>query len=276
MRFITCIVLIFLSTVPLLAQETDSVTYTVSPDEESQTQDDAVTQEENTETESVSHTLVEPEALQKTVAYKSEKVAVRKFDRKKWKEIIGTTTYTSKKKPKKEEKEKEKNDITVPNIPWAGDGVKVVFYGLIFAIFALIIYFVVKNASSLDYKLRKNKLQIEDITKPIENIEALDVLSLLQQTLADGNFKLAVRLYYLGLLKKLNEAEIIVWKKDKTNHDYLTEIFSRDFFYDEIKALTRAYEEVWYGDHGINRETFEKLSVNFENVQQRITIPQSA
>lgn len=216
-----------------------------------------------------SHNILEPDELSKISEYRSEKVSIRKFDHEKWKKVIGKTSYGQKEPEKKEREEKN----TTPSIPWGGEVLKVIFYVLVFGIIALIIYLVARNSSSLDYKLKRNKLQGEDLAKPIENIEALDVDSLLRETLAAGNLKLAVRLYYLGLLKKLNEVGSIVWKRDKTNHDYLAELFSQNYFFEEIKILTLAYEEVWYGDHTITRERFDQLSLNFEAIDQKINMP---
>lgn len=274
MKFLSCIVLVFIAA-SVYAQD-DSVTtfeeneYSNPIDESTQ---DTESEDQPEEPAVPAHTLIAPENLPKTEEYKREKISVRKFDRQKWKEIVGKTVYTEKQERQKPEDEEKKESVSPVNLPWAAAILQPLFYVLIIGLIALLIYFVVRNSSSLSYRLRKDSLTGEDITKPIENIEELDINTPLQDALAAGNLKLAVRLYYLLLLKKLNEAEIISWKKDKTNRDYLDELFSRNYQYDEIRYLTRAYEEVWYGDHAITRELFDKISMRFENVREQINVP---
>jgi len=271
MKFLTCMVLVLVAG-SVYAQE-DSVSgsqedeYSNSLEE---TIGDTEDSEQSEESSTPEHTLIAPENLPRTAEYKTEKITIKKFDRQKWKEIVGKTVYTEKQVEQKKDDEDKAETPPPIDLPWATTLLQPLFYVLIIGIIALLIYFVVRNASSLTYRLKKDTLSPEDITKPIENIEELDVNTLLQDALAAGNLKLAVRLYYLSLLKKLHEAGIIDWKKDKTNRDYLDELFSRNYQYDEIRQLTRAYEEVWYGDHTISRELFDNVSTRFERVREQI------
>lgn len=269
MKFFAGIVFI-LTAASVYAQE-DSVN-TIQDSEYAYPVEEVTDNPDGQDENAVTHTLVAPENLPGTEEYKTEKITVKKFDRQKWKEIVGKTNYTEKQATQKSEDDAKPKDVPPVNLPWATKMLQPLFYVLIIGIIALLIYFVVRNASSLTYRLKKDTLQPEDITKPIENIEELDINALLQNALASGNLKLAVRLYYLALLKKLHEAGLIDWKKDKTNRDYLDELFSQNYQYDEIRHLTRAYEEVWYGDHAITRELFDNISRRFENVRDQITI----
>ena len=73
-----------------------------------------------------------------------------------------------------------------------------------------------------------------------------------------------------GLLKKLNEEGFIVWKKDKTNRDYLTELFSKPNYFEEVRRLTLAYEQIWYGDHTLPVESYQKLITEFKSIDQKL------
>jgi hypothetical protein len=81
-----------------------------------------------------------------------------------------------------------------------------------------------------------------------------------------------VRLYFLDLLKKLNENGVIVWTKDKTNRDYLSELFSKQFHFDEIRRLTLAYERVWYGEHIPTEESYRELRNDFQQTNQKLKV----
>lgn len=265
----------------LRAQEADTVLYDTEPETETVVEEESADYsdyEDDEESEETTHTLIEPGELSKTHEYSAEKIPVRKFDRDKWKQIVGKTNYNEKPEKEKEEaKEEEEEDSTAPPVttPWKSDGLRIVAYGIIIAFVAFILYYIFKNVS-LENKLNRKKIQAEDLAAPVENIEELDIHTLLRQTLAEGNFRLAVRMYFLGLLKKLNEGGVIVWKKDKTNRDYLTELFSKDYFFDDIRKLTLAYELVWYGEHVLSKESYEKLFAEFETIDQKLNTLQAS
>ena len=44
----------------------------------------------------ITHTTVEPKSLTGTQTYHADKINVRKFDRSKWKKIVGSTNYEEK------------------------------------------------------------------------------------------------------------------------------------------------------------------------------------
>jgi hypothetical protein len=96
---------------------------------------------------------------------------------------------------------------------------------------------------------------------------------LLAQARSAGNFKLAVRFYFLSILKKLHNSGIISWKRDKTNRDYLYELFSRNYYFEEIRRLTNSYEEVWYGEHVLTEESFQVLTEDFERIHDKLKTP---
>jgi hypothetical protein len=255
-----------------LAQDTDTTSYE-TVDEYVEATDDNSTEQDSTyaaeQAETPPQVVVDPKDLQTTRYYKDENIAVKKFDQKKLKEITGSANYEE----KPEEPDPAKKDFSMPKVaPWGGAILRLLAYVIIIGVIVALIYFVLKNIS-IDLKIRKENLAGIDITAPVENIEDLDTQALLAKALQDGNLKLAVRLYYLRLLQKLNENGIIHWKKDKTNRDYLSEIFSRDYHYEEVKKLTLAYELVWYGDHTLSAESFQGIIQSFETVHQKINIP---
>lgn len=207
------------------------------------------------------HQLRKPESLETTRAYRQADRPVRTFDDARWKEIVGEQDYN--------EKPVIKPEFDGPSIAWAGPIVKVIAYALVIALVSAAIWYVVRNIT-FDVRVEREKIQNEDLEKPLENIEVLDIEGLLEQAKREGNFRMAVRLYYLGLLRRLNSLGKISWKKDKTNRDYLAEVFSVGFYYAEIQKLTLSYEEVWYGDHTLKDDAFELLKEKFEEVYQKI------
>lgn len=255
--------LFILAFIPGIALAQDSYDTTIISDENSYTEEGV--QEYDVQ-------AVEPSTLPATREYTEKEIDVQKFNKSEWEKIVGSTDYTEQKKKiePKEEKEEKKSSVSTPDVttPWSGDGLKVVFYVLVIAIVLLILWAVLKNMS-FDVRLRKTTV-IEDAVTNIENIEEIDIDGYLKKARAEKNYRLAIRLYYLGLLKRLNENNLIAWKKDKTNLDYLSELFNRDFHYDEIRRLTLAYEEVWYGERNANEEVFQRVIAGFETMFGKI------
>jgi hypothetical protein len=251
-----------------VAQDTDSVGYTETETETTTDNNEYNYDEysEEAETEAVPHTLKSPEELSQTKQYQEEKLPVKKFDEKKWKKIVSDTDYNEEPpKPEKEEKSDPREPMSFGN--WNSDILRVMAYVCIIGVIIFILYAVTKNIKPGS---PKRKITEEtDTAAHVENIEDLDVNTLLQKTIADGNFRLAVRLYFLGLLKELNQQGFIIWKKDKTNHDYLSELSVKDFYYDEVRKLTLAYEQVWYGEHRLTNESYRQLFTEFETLHQK-------
>lgn len=271
---VSLLILLFCSCLVVVAQEADSVVYgEAEPGEQEFVVDTTVANNEynydeysDEESTEVPHTLKSPEELSQTKQYQEEKLNVKKFDEKEWKKIIGDTDYNEEPpKPEEEQKSDPREPMSFGN--WNSDILRVMAYVCIIGVILFILYAVTKNIKPGSPRL-KNSDEI-DTSAHVENIEDLDVNSLLRKTIADGNFRLAVRLYFLGLLKELNEQGIILWKKDKTNHDYLSELSIKDFHYDEVRRLTLAYEQVWYGEHRLTTESYQQLFAEFEKLHQK-------
>ena len=81
-----------------------------------------------------------------------------------------------------------------------------------------------------------------------ENIHELDFQARLTEAEAAGNYRLALRLGYLQLLKQLTDRGLIRWQPDKTNHAYLAELPADGQLRPAFRELTRQFEYVWYGE----------------------------
>ena len=96
-----------------------------------------------------------------------------------------------------------------------------------------------------------------------------DLSKLIQEAISKGNYKLAVRYYYLLLLKNLSEKELISWQQEKTNEDYIKEL-SNNKLNTDFEKLTYLYDYVWYGEFIIDKEKFLQAEVNFKKVIAKI------
>jgi hypothetical protein len=207
---------------------------------------------------------IDPKDTRSVSEYMKEDQTVRKFDNEAWKKVVGNSTFEE--KPVKVDPPKKREPwFTMPTID--PQILRLISFTVIFILFAFILYYVVRN-TSVGQSIRK--MTPDDISKPVENIEEVDFDGLLRQALAEGDFRLAVRVHYLLLLKKLNEASLIVWKKNKTNRDYLSELYGRNAVYDDVRKLTLAYELVWYGERTVTQDSFQRISGQFESVNRQV------
>jgi hypothetical protein len=265
MRVVALMLMLLCSSIAF-AQESDSLAVENEIDSYENDTTEQLYDDSSDDNEKIEHTTIPPAELESTTNYKAERINIKKFDQKKWKEIVGDKDYEE-----KPEKIKPENAKSKSSLPWNSEILRIISFTIIIGIVLLIILLITRNVS-IDYKLKKNAVP-GSLEAPIENIEDFDIHQSLESTIAAGNLRLAVRLYYLGLLKKLNEAGIIKWQKEKTNNDYLNEIYLRNSYFDEVKKLTIAYERVWYGEHLLNLETFKRLADTFEILNQKLNSP---
>lgn len=85
-----------------------------------------------------------------------------------------------------------------------------------------------------------------DIKRVEENLHKSDMEILIDQSLAKGEYMMAVRLHYLWAIKELSSKRLIKWKRDKTNRDYIREMRKTDLN-KSFREVTRIFERVWYG-----------------------------
>jgi len=92
-----------------------------------------------------------------------------------------------------------------------------------------------------------------------------DLERFLRAALANGNYALAIRLYYLQAIKDLSERGNIKWAKEKTNRDYLREMRNHPQ-HDNFRSATRTFERVWYGNEGLRADEFARLEPQFKSL----------
>lgn len=132
-------------------------------------------------------------------------------------------------------------------------------------ILLLVVYFIVrailgKEANLWIFGRSRKNITVQDIHQ--ENIHQMNFAQLIEETKQNNNYRLGIRYYYLWLLKKLSNREIIDWHWDKTNTDYLYEIkdanLRKDFEY-----LSYVYDYSWYGEFNIDETAFRKAEKAF-------------
>ena len=107
----------------------------------------------------------------------------------------------------------------------------------------------------------KRNLYYSDIEK---NIHLLDFDKLIKESIQSGERRIAIRYYYLWLLKVMAQNHYIEWDIEKTNSDYLYEL-QRPVHKEEFTYLSYLYNYIWYGEFEIDETTFKKAENRFKN-----------
>lgn len=96
-----------------------------------------------------------------------------------------------------------------------------------------------------------------------------DIQNLIKKALEEKNYRLAIRYYYLYLLKLLTERELITWELQKTNDDYIQEL-SQSKLRPLFKKVTLLYDYIWYGEFQIDGEGYERAKLKFDQLKNSI------
>lgn len=223
----------------------------------------------------------EPAVSQKSVSdfkahqeeYLGTTVEKKDFDQKKWEELSKGLDYSEHKDRTKEDeeremknkKEKKRVENRGPISTGTAQGLLNVFQGLgiilILVLVVVLVAYIMKSGM-----LRANpstaqlSMRIEDAEEKLMETE-LD--KFLREALAAGDYKLATRVYYLMVIKKLSSKNLITWKKDKTNNAYLSEMRAHPSF-STFAAVTQIYERVWFGDVSLSGADFVGVKTSFD------------
>lgn len=103
-----------------------------------------------------------------------------------------------------------------------------------------------------------------------EIINAKDIKNLIHKAFVEQNYRLAIRYYYLLILKKLGDAKLIEYEFDKTNTDYISEI-KTETIYKDFKKATTIYDYIWYGNFSLSEEDYKIAEITFNHLELQIT-----
>ncbi|KAA1244273.1 DUF4129 domain-containing protein [Aquimarina sp. RZ0] len=142
-------------------------------------------------------------------------------------------------------------------------------YIIVIAIVCLLIYLFMK-VNPKDMLLEKQQASQVIITEDEDIIHNQDIQELIKQALEKNNHRLAIRYYYLSVLKKMSDQELIVWESQKTNTDYTKEL-TDSAIKQQFQNITRLYDFIWYGSFEVDEKSFHTAEQKFKSLTNRIT-----
>ena len=177
--------------------------------------------------------------------------------------------YFKKKQVQPEEEIEEEHTPSSFNI---GPGIRVILIILLVLIIGFIVYSIVKG--NKDYRNYDNKNindQIIDNILDEEQIEENDFDALLKLALSKEEYRSALRIMFLKSLQILNKKEVIIYQKNKTNYEYLSEI-NKQKLKPVFQKASDSFSWVWYANtsESIDKETFLILEPHFNALLKEV------
>lgn len=140
----------------------------------------------------------------------------------------------------------------------------------------LLILIVIALAVLIFYMFFKNQINSGDkkISYDLENISPTQIPKselelLLEKSLANEDWREAIRIYFVFTIKSLVEKNWITWEKEKTNFSYLIEMRENKNF-KEFEEVVSIYEIIWYGEREINKKEFKSIEPKFVNLLEKL------
>ena len=131
----------------------------------------------------------------------------------------------------------------------------------------LVLYFIFKAVINKEGRWvfgKSSDKAIIPVTDIENNIHETNFKQLIDKAEKDHNYRLAIRYYYLWLLKQLTNAEIIEYDVEKTNSDYQNEIATPNLK-QQFSYTSYLYNYIWYGEFEVNSIEFNKAKTAFHN-----------
>ncbi len=151
---------------------------------------------------------------------------------------------------------------------WAATFVQIMKYAIIGGVIAFIIWLFIKlNPGKALLKPAKTPEVLYAEDEKI--IREKDIPKLIQQAKEKGNYRLAIRYYYLLILKKLKDKKQIEYQFQKTNQEYQQEIKNAKLAL-QFNRITKIYDFTWYGNFEVNKIQFEEMLKEFELIQNQL------
>lgn len=82
-----------------------------------------------------------------------------------------------------------------------------------------------------------------------------------------GDFRMAVRYYYVAFIIELEEQEILSYQPYFTNWEYQRKLLSMGYSQEEIYHLTAYFDKVWYGMYPVTNVEYQHYTLNYEKIK---------
>jgi len=166
------------------------------------------------------------------------------------------------KKPQIKEDDNSSFSLNLGPLSW-------LFYLALFIAVGFLIYILLNEGGSgwFSSKGHKKIETSEDITS--ENIQNADINALITRAENNEDYRLAIRYYYLLVLKTLSIKNHIKFEDDKTNAEYLNDIKSKPFS-PAFEYTSYLYNYIWYGEFPLDVQQYNQAKDKFMTLLNQV------
>ncbi|MGV3705224.1 MAG: DUF4129 domain-containing protein [Arcticibacter sp.] len=141
---------------------------------------------------------------------------------------------------------------------------------LLVILFVAVVLYLAMKYMHLENIFRKKPESLSiPYNESLKNIHEISFDNQISEAIEKKNYKIAVRLHYLSVLKRLNDAGLIAWQPDKPNSVYLQELEDKKYR-ETFELLTRQFEYVWYGDFPLGEQAFGNINRLFADFKRTL------
>jgi hypothetical protein len=140
------------------------------------------------------------------------------------------------------------------------------FFGILL-LFAIILIF--RSEINAVFKVRDPKVETGPVNWDVDDIRDRDFLKMAGEMAENGDYRSALRYRYLHLIQLLATGKLIIWRPDKTNHDYLRELAGTPVR-DAFRYMTYLFSYTWYGHFDLDEATYARAVDSLKSVEKQI------
>jgi hypothetical protein len=100
-------------------------------------------------------------------------------------------------------------------------------------------------------------------------------IALARDFMAKGDYRMALRAWFLANLAFLGAHELVGIGRSKTNLDYVQEVRRRSRTFGGLHALfsgnVLSFEHAWYGLHPVGADDVNRFAANFEEMRTAVS-----
>jgi hypothetical protein len=181
----------------------------------------------------------------------------------------GEKTQKGKNEPAIKEETVETRSDREPSERKGGWFSTLLFFVIVGVFLAGLIMYLSNSNIGLFRKKDRKTATIQEEELITEDIFAINYQKDIDKAAGQGNFRLAIRLMFLRTLKNMSERNIIRYKQDKTNLDYLLELHPTKY-YNDFFRVTRDYEYSWYGQFPLSEEAYKLVRQDFDRFDKEL------
>ncbi len=145
---------------------------------------------------------------------------------------------------------------------------KYLAYGFVAVVIIVLLTLILKNMRPVE-ELSGQRVEATSIEEAEENLPMVTLTKIYQEALEANDYKRALRIKFLMILQRLIDTQMIVWKKRKTNEQYLNEI-NDDVVLVMFQSAVNMFDDVWYGETLLTASLYGQMEEELDHLKNKI------